>query len=201
MLIQNRRKALVVTDNYIEFFGIEKALELNSYRSENVKSSDIINVRARLIVMVLEKLDKNFLYICRENCSQIIPTPMLVILKNKREFRKLDLEKLKIDACIYYDDDIEQFHEAIDKINCGEKYISPTLKEKTEDDFLNKLTRRQYEICMLTANGYSTEEVSEALSISEKTVRNQISLINKSIEPKTFYQAVIEFLNQNSSFI
>lgn len=201
MLIQNKRKALVVTDNYIEFFGIEKALELNSYRSENVKSTDIINLKARLIVVVLEKIDKNFLYICRENSSQIIPTPMIVILKNKREFKKLDLDKLKIDACIYYDDDIEHFHEAIDKINLSEKYISPTLKEKVDDDFLNKLTRRQYEICMLTANGYSTKEVSKALSISEKTVRNQISLINKSIEPKTFYQAVIEFLNQNSGFI
>lgn len=196
----NKRKAVVVTDNYIEFFGVEKALDLNQYWSKNIKSTDLMEVKARLIVVVLEKIDRNFLYICRENCSQIIPTPMLVILKNKREFRKLDMKKLKIDACIHFEDDVESFNCAIEKINAGEKFVSESLEQKGEDDFLNNLTRRQYEICLLTANGYSTKEVSDALEISEKTVRNQISLINKSIEPKTFYQAVIELCNKNSSY-
>ena len=62
MLRSNKKKALVVTDNYIEYYGIEKALDLNSYRSENVKSTDLINVKARLIVVVLDRVDKNFLY-------------------------------------------------------------------------------------------------------------------------------------------
>ncbi len=199
MLRPNKKKALVVTDNYIEYYGIEKALDLNSYRSENVKSTDLINVKARLIVVVLDRVDKNFLYICRENHNQIIPTPMLVILKNKKDFKKLDMDKLKINACIFYDDDIEQFHEAIYKIQNDERYVSPSIFEEKSENFLNKLTRRQYEICMLTANGNSVKDVAKNLNISEKTVRNQISLINKSIEPKTFIQAVIEYLNENSN--
>lgn len=197
MLKQKKRRAVVVTDSYIEYFGIEKALEMNNYRAENLKKDGDTDLRARLIVYVLDKMDGFFLYVCRQNHSEIIPAPMIVILKNKKDFRRLDLKKLSIDACIAYDDDISELHEAIYKLNQGQKYISGSLQNYKRDDFLDKLTRRQYEICALTAQGKTTKEIAEALDISEKTIRNQISLINKSIAPKTFYQAVIEYLNQS----
>ena len=56
------------------------------------------------------------------------------------------------------------------------------------------LTKREREIFQLLIEDYSTKEISEALGISEKTVRNHISNTIQKLGVSSRTQALLELL-------
>ena len=59
------------------------------------------------------------------------------------------------------------------------------------------LTKREEEVFSLLVNNKSTKEIADALSISEKTVRNHISNVMQKLGVKGRSSAVIELLKLN----
>lgn len=63
---------------------------------------------------------------------------------------------------------------------------------------MNKIvTVREKEIFDLLVSNYTTKDISEKLSISEKTVRNHISNVMQKLGVKSRSQAIIELLKMN----
>ncbi len=56
------------------------------------------------------------------------------------------------------------------------------------------LTKREEEVFSLLVNNKSTKEIADALSISEKTVRNHISNAMQKLGVKGRAQAVVELI-------
>lgn len=54
----------------------------------------------------------------------------------------------------------------------------------------NSISRREREILLLIADGYSTQEIANALSIAHKTVRNHMSRILDKMNAKTRAHAI-----------
>ncbi len=61
----------------------------------------------------------------------------------------------------------------------------------------DKLTRREYEVITLIAEGLNNKEIAEKLFISEKTVKNHVSNIFKKINVSDRTQAAIYAFKHN----
>ena len=59
------------------------------------------------------------------------------------------------------------------------------------------LTAREKEVFSLLVKNYTTKEIANNLSISEKTVRNHISNVMQKLEVKARTSAVIELIKLN----
>ncbi len=82
--------------------------------------------------------------------------------------------------------------EAIEKVYEGEEFLEPAIKEQLLRSMLKmkqqsgagvlstKLTRREHEILQLIAEEYTSQEIAEKLSLSQRTVDNhRFSLLQK----------------------
>jgi DNA-binding NarL/FixJ family response regulator len=77
------------------------------------------------------------------------------------------------------------------------RYLFGTKKESAEPKFnpeeqLRRLgiTQREYEVLRLVAEGYSNQEISDALFISESTVKTHVSNVLMKLDAKRRTQAV-----------
>jgi len=61
----------------------------------------------------------------------------------------------------------------------------------------DRLTRREYEVLILIAEGKNNKEIADDLFISEKTVKNHVSNIFKKIEVNDRTQAAIYAYKHN----
>ncbi len=72
-------------------------------------------------------------------------------------------------------DAYETLFEGIRAVAAGERFISPSLSSggttgNVEDQILQKLSKREREVVSLVASGWTTSEIADHLSISERTV-------------------------------
>lgn len=83
---------------------------------------------------------------------------------------------------------------AIRSVMAGGAYLSPTISKHLIDDYLSqtaeeisapKLTTREREVAQLIAEGQSTREISETLTISVKTVETHRMNIMKKLNAKS----------------
>ncbi len=97
--------------------------------------------------------------------------------------------------------------DGIREVNNGVSYVYPTIadgdnqhlnrmpstdKDKTEKkEKKGRLTKREYEILTLIADGLNNREIANTLFISEKTVKNHVSNIFKKIKVNDRTQAAI----------
>lgn len=120
-------------------------------------------------------------------------------------------ETIRIGANGYVlkDSDSDTLLKAIRDVNDGRSYIQPSLsdllvkefyskEEKTQEDiYIESLTKREYEVLTLIAEGMNNKEIAEKLFISEKTVKNHVSNIFKKINVTDRVQAAIFSIKNN----
>ena len=72
-------------------------------------------------------------------------------------------------------------------------YFEPEIKRQEENQIRrkNKLSKREYEVLSLVAEGLNNREIAHMLFISEKTVKNHVSNIFKKIEVNDRTQATV----------
>lgn len=128
-----------------------------------------------------------------------------IIMLTIHEDREYLRETLKIgaDGYVLKDSDADSLIKAIRDVNDGKTYIQPSIasslvennnhaNEDNSDLYkIESLTRREYEVLTLVAEGLSNKEIADKLYISEKTVKNHVSSIFKKIEVNDRVQAAI----------
>ncbi|MCI5675092.1 MAG: LuxR C-terminal-related transcriptional regulator [Ezakiella sp.] len=188
----NRKKAIVVAKNDIEYYGLESIVESAGYKVSRV-NFDTDKILARLLIILVDGINQDLVEILKTRNKNRIPVPAILVLKNKKDFKRLNIKILKIESAIFANDDKEIFLDAIRSVEKSSFYVSDSLLEEEQESPIGKLTMRQYEIAVLTSMGKTFDEVAEALNISVKTVRNQASLINKVLGEKSYYQAIVKY--------
>lgn len=63
------------------------------------------------------------------------------------------------------------------------------------------ITNREYQIFQLLVDGYTTNEISNFLNISKKTVRNHISNVIQKLGVTNRNQAILELLKLEIVFL
>ncbi len=135
-----------------------------------------------------------------------------VIMLTIHEDREYLYETMKIGARGYVlkDSDADSLIGAIRDVNGGGTYIQPSIASllvegiNKNDKELNKdllkikaLTKREYEVLTLIAEGLNNRDIADKLYISEKTVKNHVSSIFKKIEVNDRIQAAIFAFKNN----
>lgn len=133
-----------------------------------------------------------------------------VIMLTIHDDREYLLETMKIgaDGYILKDSDAEGLVKAIRDVNMGQSYVQPsiasllvnkTVKENDNPDIrkINSLTKREYEVLTLIAEGLSNKDIADKLYISEKTVKNHVSSIFRKIDVNDRIQAAIFAFKNN----
>lgn len=129
-----------------------------------------------------------------------IDTNFRVIMLTIHEAREYLLETINIGASGYLLKDLEAENliKAIRDVHDGKTYIQPSLatylikgEGLSSCARKDKLTKREYEVLSLIADGKNNKEIAEELFISEKTVKNHVSNILKKIEVSDRTQAAI----------
>ncbi|GAB6086942.1 response regulator [Alkaliphilus crotonatoxidans] len=104
------------------------------------------------------------------------------------------------------DSESESLIQAVRDVYKGSSYIQPSLatglvkefnRGQQENSKESKLTRREYEVLTLIAEGLNNKEIACGLFISEKTVKNHVSNIFKKIEVNDRTQAAIYAYKHN----
>jgi len=98
------------------------------------------------------------------------------------------------------DSDLEELKKAIIAVYEGETYIQPsmipymnskTTINTTDQEFIDSLTRREYDVLKLLSVGMYNRDIGTKLEISERTVKNHISNIFKKINVNDRTQAAV----------
>jgi DNA-binding NarL/FixJ family response regulator len=128
-----------------------------------------------------------------------------IIILTIHEDREYILKTLKLGADGYMLKDLsaDSLIKGIQKVAKGQKYIQSSVAnlvkefsdyEEYSDANTNKiksLTKREYEVLILIAEGLNNKDIAENLYISEKTVKNHISNIFKKLDINDRVQAAI----------
>lgn len=128
-----------------------------------------------------------------------------IIMLTIHDAREYLYETIRIGANGYVlkDADSDTLIKAIRDVKEGKSYIQPCLSEllvkelnsrgekSKESSLIESLTKREYEVLTLIAEGMNNREIAEKLFISEKTVKNHVSNIFKKIDVSDRVQAAI----------
>ncbi|PAB59211.1 response regulator [Anaeromicrobium sediminis] len=131
-----------------------------------------------------------------------------VIILTFHEEREYLFQTMNMGASGYMIKDTESdiLVKAIRDVSKGYNYVHPSLAKvihfkendkKYEESKKNKLTRREYEVLELIADGKNNKEIAKDLFISEKTVKNHVSNIFKKLEVNDRTQAAIYAYKNN----
>lgn len=134
-----------------------------------------------------------------------------IIILTIHEDREYLFETMKIGANGYVlkDSDADGLIKAIKDVNDGKTYIQPSIasilveelndKDKKDSNYekIESLTKREYEVLILVAEGLNNKEIANKLFISEKTVKNHVSNIFKKIKVNDRIQAAIFAFKNN----
>jgi len=202
-------KVLIVDDHALMRQGLKKILEMESDiqvvgLAENGESGlrKALDLKPDVMLLDINMPVMNGIQTLRR--IRDIGLDIRVIMLTIHDDREYLMETVNIGAEGYVlkDAETESLIRAIRNVNEGLTYIHPTLADELVKEYrkndgkagseeLDRLTRREYEVIALIAEGLNNKEIADKLFISEKTVKNHVSSIFKKIHVNDRTQAAI----------
>lgn len=215
-MMKSKIKVLIADDHSLMRQGLKQILELEEDMEviglaidgeDAVKKSQ--QLKPHVILMDINMPKMNGIQALRRLKDMGLDSK--IIMLTIHEDREYLFETINIGASGYVLKDAESSSliKAIRDVYGGESYIHPSLaaslvkefnkKGKLDDDEFKKerLTRREYEVLGLIAEGKNNKEIADTLFISEKTVKNHVSNIFKKIDVNDRTQAAIYAYKHN----
>ncbi len=203
-------KVLIVDDHSLVRQGLKQLIELE----KDIKVIALAGDGEEAILKAQQlKPDITLLDINMPNINGIqtlrrlkdMDNTIKVIMLTFHEDREYLFETINLGANGYVlkDAESESLIKAIRDVYRGESYIYPTLATELVKEFNRRgekdeqktnsssLTKREYEVLTLIAEGFNNREIANHLFISEKTVKNHVSNIFKKINVNDRTQAAI----------
>ncbi|MTI48579.1 response regulator [Sporosalibacterium faouarense] len=203
-------KVLIADDHSLMRQGLKKILELEKDIEVVAQAEDgeetvkkTLEHKPHVILLDINMPRMNGIEALRRLRDIGVETKVIILtIHDDREYLN---ETINIGANGYVlkDAESDSLIKAIRDVANGETYIQPSISSllasemsseetKTEDQLkIEALTKREYEVLILIAEGLNNREIAEKLFISEKTVKNHVSNIFKKIEVCDRIQAAI----------
>lgn len=199
---------LIVDDHALMREGLKKILELDDDIDVIGQAGDgeesiekIVELNPDVVLLDINMPKVNGIEVLRRVKDLGIDCKIIMLtIHDDREYLQ---ETIKIGANGYVlkDSDADSLIKAIKDVVKGKTYIQPSIatllveEMKEEDDEvtkkINSLTKREYEVLTVIAEGLNNREIAERLFISEKTVKNHVSNIFRKLEVNDRIQAAI----------
>ncbi|MBF8983536.1 response regulator transcription factor [Lutibacter sp. B2] len=199
-------KVLIADDHALMCQGLKQIIELESdidVIGSAVDGEDTIRkveeLKPDVVLLDINMPNMNGIQALRR--LRDIGSDVKIIMLTFHEEPEYLFQTLNIGANGYVlkDAESDSLIKAIRDVYRGQSYIHPTLSKAsiykdTKEHTVNKkdnLTKREYEVLVLIADGKNNREIADDLFISEKTVKNHVSNIFKKIKVSDRTQAAI----------
>ncbi|AHM56287.1 transcriptional regulatory protein DegU [Peptoclostridium acidaminophilum DSM 3953] len=207
---------MIVDDHALMREGIARILELEENISVEDTASDGNEAISKfkkgsfdVILLDINMPNMNGIETLRK--LRDMDSSVKIIMLTVYDAREYLIETLNLGANGYMlkDADSASLVSAIVNVYNGGTYIHPSLagellkeinKKKDKSSMKNgieSLTKREYEVLLLIAEGLSNKDISEKLVISEKTVKNHVSSILRKLDLTDRTQAAIYAYRHN----
>lgn len=213
MAFKKEIQVMIVDDHALMREGLKKLIELEddirviSQAGDGEEALELLkSVEPDIVLMDINMPKMNGIETLRKmRDAGIGARVMMLTIHDDREYI---YETMKMGASGYLlkDSDSDTLVDGIRKVNVGEKFIQASLLKSMEyraeedsraEDMIQSLTKREYEVLILIAEGLNNRGIADRLFISEKTVKNHISNIFKKLEVKDRVQATIFTFKNN----
>lgn len=209
-------KVLIVDDHSLMRQGLKKIIEMEKdieviglAEDGEIAIQKCIELKPDVVLLDINMPNMNGIQALRRIKDMGLSTKIIMLtIHDDREYL-LETVNIGAEGYVLKDADSMSLIKAIRTVNQGNTYIHPTLADElvkrynSKDDDCKalpskgKLTRREYEVISLIAEGLNNKEIAERLFISEKTVKNHVSNIFKKIDVNDRTQAAIYAFKHN----
>ncbi|SNS86143.1 two component transcriptional regulator, LuxR family [Anaerovirgula multivorans] len=209
----NKIRILVVDDHSLVRQGLKQILELEKDIEVIGQAGDgeeaISKVQALkpdIVLLDINMPKLNGIHTLRR--LKDMDSTIRVIMLTFHEDKEYLFETINLGANGYVlkDAESDSLIKAIRDVFNGNSYIHPSIATDLVKEFNNRgikddedmrLTKREYEVLTLIAEGLNNKEIACSLYISEKTVKNHVSNIFKKINVNDRTQAAIYAYKHN----
>ena len=211
----NKIKIMIVDDHALMREGLTKILEMEDNLEVVIRAAngneaiDYIEKNSVDIVLLDINMPNMNGIETLKKMKQMQPEIKIIML-TVYDTREYLIETLNLGANGYMlkDAETDSLIKAIETVYNGGSYIHPNLAGELFKEInrqrvsrniksgVDALTRREYEVLLLIAEGMSNKDISEHLIISEKTVKNHVSSILRKLELQDRTQAEIFAIKQ-----
>lgn len=208
-MVAEKISLMIADDHVLMRQGLKQLLELEEDITVIAQSGDgeetvkkALEYNPDVILLDINMPSMNGIEVLRR--LKDLGTMSKIIMLTIHQDREYLFETMKIgaDGYVLKDSDADSLIKAIRDVNMGKTYIQPSiasmlvegLEEKDSNKELDKirqLTKREYEVLSLIAEGLSNKDIADKLFISEKTVKNHVSSIFKKLDVNDRIQAAI----------
>ena len=208
-MVAEKISLMIADDHVLMRQGLKQLLELEEDIAVIAQSGDgeetvkkALEYNPDVILLDINMPSMNGIEVLRR--LKDLGTVSKIIMLTSHEDKEYLFETMKIgaDGYVLKDSDADSLIKAIRDVNMGKTYIQPSiasmlvegLEEKDSNKELDKirqLTKREYEVLSLIAEGLSNKDIADKLFISEKTVKNHVSSIFKKLDVNDRIQAAI----------
>src|SRR5699024_2369058 len=205
---------IIVDDHALMREGLMKILEMDDNidvigEASNGKEGmeKILEYKPDIVLLDINMPKMNGVEVLRRAKDLGLESKIIMLtIHDDREYLQ---ETIRIGANGYVlkDSDVDSLIKAIKDVSKGKTYIQPSIAillidEMNEEDNevamkIESLTKREYEILIVIAEGLNNREIAERLFISEKTVKNHVSNIFRKLEVNDRIQAAIIAFKNN----
>ncbi|WP_034601784.1 response regulator [Clostridiisalibacter paucivorans] len=208
--MSDKIKVLIADDHSLMRQGLTQLLQLDkaievigeaSDGEEAVKKS--IDLKPDVILLDINMPNMNGIDALRRLKDMGIDSKIIMLtIHDDREYLNETIN-IGADGYVLKDADSDTLIQAIKEVIRGKSYIQPCLAallvkkyrkssgKSIQGSKKDLLTRREYEVISLIAEGLNNREIADRLFISEKTVKNHVSNIFKKIDVNDRIQAAI----------
>jgi len=211
---ERKIRVLIADDHSLMRQGLKKLLELEKDLEiigvavdgeDALKKS--IDLKPDVLLLDINMPNMNGIQTLRRIKDMGLATKVIMLtIHDDREYL-FETVNIGAEGYVLKDADTDSLVKAIKDVYNGGTYIHPTLasefvkeyqrRDKSDEDNSVKLTKREYEVISLIAEGLNNREIAEQLFISEKTVKNHVSNIFKKINVNDRTQAAIYAFKHN----
>lgn len=215
-MCDNKIRILIVDDHSLMRQGLKQILEIENdievvgLATDGEEALDkCLKLKPHVILMDINMPNMNGIQALRRIKDMGIDTKVIMLTIHEDREYLFETVNIGAEGYVLKDAESDSLVRAIRNVHGGESYIHPSLatefvkeyksrgKTTDKEHGKNKLTRREYEVLTLIAEGLNNKEIGESLFISEKTVKNHVSNIFKKIEVNDRTQAAIYAFKHN----
>ncbi len=206
-------KVLIVDDHQLIRQGIIQLIEMDEGITVVGEAKDGIECLSLLkktkpdvILLDINMPNKNGLEVLRTVKEKKKNIKVLILTIHDETEYLLNAVESGADGYILKESGFDELREAIYTVYHGEHFIQPKMvpamnsrlaKRDIDIEKLERLSKRELEVLIFTAQGYFNKEIALKLDISEKTVKNHMSSIFKKIDVVDRTQAAVFAIRNN----
>ena len=206
-------KVMIADDHVLMREGLKQLLEFDGSIKVIAEAANGVEcieslktIKPEVLLLDINMPNKNGIEVLKEIRENDIDIKVLMLTVHNEVEYLLKAIDIGVDGYILKDSESAELKKAINYVYNGESYIQSSLIPSLNSRLVNRdmdkekiesLTKRELEVLIQVANGMFNKEIAVILSISERTVKNQISNIFKKIEVSDRTQAAVFAIKNN----